>query len=191
VPSGIAKYANPVPLNKTLPASFFLSAKPSWWPSAIAWPPIGPDVSGGSLAGLAGHAHQIPACNCYANVMNGPADGSGAPLSFNADSCYGSLSAVSVNVLQRCGLASFSILRAASGREWIITVQGASASASSPVCVYDLRGRLKRALFPNRASQGYFTYFWDGTDNQGQSLTKGVYVIRGKAAEDGKIMTMF
>jgi hypothetical protein len=189
VPSGIAKYANPVPANKTLPASFFLSAKPSWWPSGIAWPPIGPDVTGGTLAGLAGHAHQIPACNCYANVMNGPADGSGVPLSFNADSCYGSLSAVMVAPRPRYEGASFSIRRASSGREWIITVR--NASAPFPVCVYDLRGRLQRALSPSSESRGGFAYVWDGTDAQGQKLTKGVYVIRGNAGEAGKMVTVF
>jgi hypothetical protein len=94
VPGGIAKYANPVPASRTLPASFFLSAKPSWWPSAIAWPAIGPDVAGGNISNLAGHANRIPACNCYANVMKGPADGSGSVLSFNASDCYGSGSPV-------------------------------------------------------------------------------------------------
>jgi hypothetical protein len=103
VPGAIAKYANPVPASKTLPASFFLPVKPAWWPPAIAWPPIGPDVSGGVLAGLAGHAHQIPACNCYANVMMGPADGSGNPLSFNAAACYGSSAVINpVPIINEC-----------------------------------------------------------------------------------------
>jgi hypothetical protein len=29
-----------------------------------------------------------PAMNCFAGVMGGPADGSGAALSFNAAACY-------------------------------------------------------------------------------------------------------
>ncbi|HVE39815.1 MAG TPA: glycosyl hydrolase family 28-related protein [Planctomycetota bacterium] len=29
----------------TLPASLYLSGKPSWWGSSLPWPPIGPDVS--------------------------------------------------------------------------------------------------------------------------------------------------
>jgi hypothetical protein len=98
VPGGIAKYANPVPANRTLPASFFLSAKPGWWPSGIAWPPIGPDVTGGNISNLAGHANRIPACNCYANVMKGPADGSGDPLSFNAFDCYGAGNPVGISI---------------------------------------------------------------------------------------------
>jgi len=88
VPSSIPNYPNAVPATTTLPASFYLAAKPSWWPSAKAWPPIGPDVTGGNLAGYAGHAYNIPAADCYANVMAGPSDGTGSVLSFNASSCY-------------------------------------------------------------------------------------------------------
>lgn len=120
VPSTIAKYSNPVPTSNALPASFFLSAAPAWWPSSKPWPAIGPDVSGGNIsvcsggsysgmqataasqcgggtlasAGLNGEANSIPAMDCYLNTMNGPADGSGSALTFNASSCYGSASGV-------------------------------------------------------------------------------------------------
>ncbi|MDR3642143.1 MAG: fibronectin type III domain-containing protein [Candidatus Doudnabacteria bacterium] len=87
VPSGIGAYANPVPASQTLPASFYYSAKPAWWPSTIAWPPIGPDVSGGNITGVAGHANIIPAEACY-NSMGGSADGTGNVLTFNAANCY-------------------------------------------------------------------------------------------------------
>lgn len=90
IPSGITNYANPVPASTTLPTSFYLSSEPSWWPSTKPWPPIGPDVSGGNMAGLGGHAYSIPAADCYANVMSGPANGTGSVLSFNAATCYGS-----------------------------------------------------------------------------------------------------
>lgn len=89
VPSGITTYANPIPSSTVLPASFFSSAAPPWWPSTKQWPPIGPDVSGGNLAGLGGHAYTIPAADCYASVMNGPANGTGSVLTFNASTCYG------------------------------------------------------------------------------------------------------
>lgn len=89
VPSGITNFSNPIPAAETLPASFYLSAKPSWWPSAKAWPPIGPDVIGGNITNMAGHAHTNPAADCYLNVMGGPANGSGNPLTFNPDACYG------------------------------------------------------------------------------------------------------
>jgi len=88
VPSGISSYANPVPASSALPPSFYLSAKPSWWPSGKVWPPIGPDVTGGNIPNLAGHAYTIPAQDCYANVMGGPSDGSGSILTFNANTCY-------------------------------------------------------------------------------------------------------
>ena len=72
-------------LTHTLPASFYLTAKPSWWGSA-PWPAIGPDVTSGTF--VAGHANNNPAKNCYENTMGGSI-GAGSPLStFNATSCY-------------------------------------------------------------------------------------------------------
>jgi hypothetical protein len=92
VPSGIANFANPVPTSTTLPASFYLSARPPWWPSAKPWPAIGPDVTGGNIAGYAGHAYSIPAADCYSNAMGGSPDGTGSVLSFNPAACYVSTS---------------------------------------------------------------------------------------------------
>jgi len=95
VPSTIPNYANPVPSTTTLPPSFYLAAKPSWWPSSKPWPAIGPDVTGGNLSGFAGHAYSIPAADCYSSVMGGTATGTGNVLSFNAANCYGSGSGTS------------------------------------------------------------------------------------------------
>jgi hypothetical protein len=81
VPSGLSLCANPVPSTQTLPASFFLFAKPSWW-GTMPWPAIGPDVTGGS--GPGGHSYAIPAQMCYNST---PKDSSGV-LIFNADKCY-------------------------------------------------------------------------------------------------------
>jgi hypothetical protein len=113
VPSGITNFANPVPSSNTLPPSFYLSSKPSWWGGSIPWPAVGPDVSSGNLnicvggtnrgayvlnsgqcpgstlAGLAGRANAIPALNCYYNVMGGDPLGAGSALNFNATACYG------------------------------------------------------------------------------------------------------
>ena len=49
----------------------------------------GPDVTTGAVAGLAGHVNTLPAEDCYLHMMGGPADGSGAVLTFDAASCYG------------------------------------------------------------------------------------------------------
>ena len=87
VPSGLSQFANPVPPTQVLPASFYLSAKPSWFGS-VPWPPIGPDVTGGNIANVGGHAYKIPSQVCYSTVMGGPVDGVGNALSFNADTCY-------------------------------------------------------------------------------------------------------
>ena len=86
VPSGLSQFANPVPLNGNLPESLYLSAKPSWWGSAIPWPPIGPDVTGGS--GPGGRAHNIPAHVCYDRTSK-----TNGILNFNANNCYGSTTA--------------------------------------------------------------------------------------------------
>jgi hypothetical protein len=91
VPSALtgaqAPYSNPLPVDHTLPASFYLAGKPAWWPPAKAWPPIGPDVTGGNIAGVGGHAYTIPAQDCFA-LIGGPADGTGPVRTFNPANCY-------------------------------------------------------------------------------------------------------
>jgi len=81
--------SNPVPGTQSLPPSFYYSTRPGWWPSAKAWPPIGPDVTGGNIAGVGGHAYTIPAQDCFTNVMKAKADGTGPVVTFNANTCYG------------------------------------------------------------------------------------------------------
>lgn len=89
IPSGLTDgYANPVPASQTLPNSFFATGKPSWWGS-VNWPLVGPDVSGGNVPGVGGHAYLNPAANCYLNTMSGPVAGTGGVLTFNAANCYG------------------------------------------------------------------------------------------------------
>lgn len=95
VPSALAgdqaPYSNPVPGSQTLPASLYLSRQPVWWPGVKPWPAIGPDVTGGNIPNVAGHAYTIPAQDCYTAMMLGPADGTGSVLPFNAASCYPSV----------------------------------------------------------------------------------------------------
>jgi len=90
VPSGLSQYANPVPSNQNLPASFFLSARPDWWGTPWGtppWPAIGPDVTGGP--GPGGHSYEIPAELCYDHTSK---DSSGI-LNFNSNSCFTSSTA--------------------------------------------------------------------------------------------------
>ena len=125
VPTAAPTYPNPVPANQTLPASFYLSSKPSWFGS-IPWPAVGPDVSSGNVGqcagtfdtagkfnGLAatsssqcagsalntawaGHVNANPAMACYF-TMGGLPDGTGPALSFNGSACYGTSSSSSPN----------------------------------------------------------------------------------------------
>jgi len=93
VPSSLsgaqAAYSNPVPPDQTLPASFYLPGRPGWWPAGKAFPPIGPDVTGGNIANVGGHAYTIPAQDCFTSI-GGPADGTGPVRSFNPLNCYAS-----------------------------------------------------------------------------------------------------
>ena len=125
VPTGAPVYLNSIPTKgdtgagqAALPASFYLSSRPSWFGS-IPWPAIGPDVSGGNVgqcsgtlntagqqAGVAatsssqctgtslttpawgGHINAIPAMACYLTTMGGKPDGTGSALAFDAKTCY-------------------------------------------------------------------------------------------------------
>jgi hypothetical protein len=84
VPISLTQYANSLPGAQTLPASFYLQGKPSsWWATpwgAPSWPAIGPDVAGGNISGVGGHAYKIPAQLCFENI--------GGLASFNAATCY-------------------------------------------------------------------------------------------------------
>jgi hypothetical protein len=86
--SGAPTYPGLSSPSQTLPSSFYLSSQPSWWPSSIPWPTVGPDVSGGNVSNVGGHVYLNPAANCYLNVMGGKTDGSSGALTFNANNCY-------------------------------------------------------------------------------------------------------
>jgi hypothetical protein len=126
VPSGLsgsqAAYANPVPSSHTLPASFYYSSQPSWWPSGKPWPIIGPDITGGNLLTCSSgvqtrslvtaaaqcpsgtttayggsHAYSNPAMDCYQS-LGGLANGTGPQLTnFSATTCYGASGSVSIS----------------------------------------------------------------------------------------------
>jgi hypothetical protein len=108
-----APFSNPCPSSQTLPASFYYTSAPSWWPSGKPWPPIGPDIAsgnilvctsgiynrslvtsasacaGGSSSQVAGgRANSIPAMDCYLS-LGGLPNGTGPALrNFNEASCY-------------------------------------------------------------------------------------------------------
>jgi hypothetical protein len=98
VPAGLSLYANPVPPNNSLPASFYLPARPSWWGTGRPWPGIGPDVTNGDISAVGGHANTIPARRCREsqNPSLMPPDYEPDPINqpgafvrtFNANACY-------------------------------------------------------------------------------------------------------
>lgn len=91
VPSGLKAtqtiFVNPVPASTTLPSSFLYTSTPSWWTSGKAFPPIGPDVTTGTISGVGGHVNTIPAQDCY-NNMGGNVNGTSGVLTFDPTTCY-------------------------------------------------------------------------------------------------------
>src|SRR5215475_10451738 len=79
IPAGVT-----VPTDQVIPNSYSYSGRPAWWPTSIAWPPIGPDVAGGN-GDTSGHVNKIPAQACWEsrNLLTGG--------SFNASACYGAM----------------------------------------------------------------------------------------------------
>lgn len=73
-------------ISHSLPPSFYLSHRPTWW-GHMPFPSTGPDITGG--IGPHGHSYGNPAQFCYLKIMGGSDGGTGGPLTFNADACYG------------------------------------------------------------------------------------------------------
>lgn len=79
VPSSLPIYANPVPSSHTLPNSFyganFTAFSTTPW-GTVPNPPIGPDVSGGAIAGpygVGGYANMLPSMLTFLNTTPDPA----------------------------------------------------------------------------------------------------------------------
>jgi hypothetical protein len=104
--SGIAYInGNSVPSSHALPASFYLSAQPTFWTTPFGtppWPAIGPDVTGGTAPdGVGGYTYSIPAQLCLANtavdtnyqrsgsILSATANGTTATLTFSGDGTVG------------------------------------------------------------------------------------------------------
>jgi hypothetical protein len=71
---------------KTLPSSFYLPSKPTWFGS-VDFPPIGPDVTCASdcIPSAGNHASKIPAQLCYETTTK---DAGGFLTAFDANACY-------------------------------------------------------------------------------------------------------
>lgn len=89
--SSVATFPGLASPSQTLPASFYLSAKPAWWGSA-PWPAIGPDVTCTSncVSNAGNKANKIPARLCYeASAKNG----NGYLTAYDPSTCYASTAA--------------------------------------------------------------------------------------------------
>jgi hypothetical protein len=84
VPSALSTYPNAVPFGTALPTSMYLTSRPAWF-GAAAWPPIGPDVTGGNVSGLGGHVNKIPARLHFEACTQ---DGARLLTNFNGNSYY-------------------------------------------------------------------------------------------------------
>ena len=80
-----------VPGDQVIPNSYRYASRPAWLPAIVAWPPIGPDVTGGT-GDSSGHVNKIPAQLCWENrkLPGG---------TFNASACYGRPPAAPTNVI--------------------------------------------------------------------------------------------
>jgi hypothetical protein len=95
LPPGGIVYCNQVPGSQTLPNSFYLSAKPSWF-GAVPWPPIGPAVTcvgDNCQTGVGNHVNKIPARLCWeSQSLDYAPDPVSEPdafvRTFNATACY-------------------------------------------------------------------------------------------------------
>lgn len=95
VPTGGSYYTVSVPGDQVLPNSFYTDEDgvAAWWKPVTGaqppFPPIGPDVTGGNIAGVDGYAYKIPAQQCYENNMADDEDYAGTTVRvFDADDCY-------------------------------------------------------------------------------------------------------
>ena len=70
--------------------------------------------------------------------------------------------------------------------EAIVTYDIVNLTGGAPVSVevYDLAGRLRRVVHSDLDSSGRYQRSWDGTDDSGQLMAPGVYLMRVEIAAD-------
>jgi len=126
VPTGLTDgFANSVPANNNLPASYYYSVKPSFIPASKAWPLAGPDVSGGNVgycvggtnanqwvistmaspcpggtfnSYAGGRVYSNPAMDCYLLTMGGSPSGGTTIYSFDSNTCYPPTSSYTITI---------------------------------------------------------------------------------------------
>jgi hypothetical protein len=86
LPAGV-----PIPGNQSLVHSHHYASRPTWFPASVAWPLIGPDVTGGNAV-PSGHVNKSPAQLCWENSRLETGS------SFNAAACYGPAPAAPANL---------------------------------------------------------------------------------------------
>lgn len=89
VPTSLSFYPQQIPSTQVLPSSLYLANKPNYFSfSGVPFPPIGPDVTGGDIANVGGHAYRNPARKCFEVTMGGTFADT-APKTFSRTNCYG------------------------------------------------------------------------------------------------------
>lgn len=144
IPSGVS-----VPGTQSLPASLYLSSKPSWF-GATAWPAIGPDVSGFNNDTIA----HIPAQVCYnLIVQNGY---------FDAGNCYYNVNTAAFTIVDNIP-PTVSMSAPANGA----TVSGSSvvvsATASDNVAVAGVQFQLDSLNLGSEDVAAPYQVLWDTT----------------------------
>lgn len=146
VPSSDATCSNSVPSSQTLPTSLYTATRPTYFTitgiGTQPWPLNGPDVTGGAIAGVAGHANKTPAQLVYeATSGNSIANFNPALYGGNtifAASCTQAIVAAAIasaqpgdTVAVPAGTCSWSGGITLSG----ITLQGPGKNAASPTII--------------------------------------------------------
>ena len=68
-----------------------------------------------------------------------------------------------------------------------------SAESDVKLCIFNIKGQLVSTVVDRNLMQGYYKYFWHGTDSYGKELASGIYiaklVVREKSAQKTHILT--
>lgn len=165
----------------TLPASFYLASKPSWWGS-LAYPANGPDVTGGTIDStiLGGHAYGNPAYACYNSLGR---DSLGVKL-FDANTCYYSSPSVAAPTLSPSpggygSAQTVSISTSTSGATICYTTDSSTPTTNGAgSCVHGSIYSVPFTVSSTTTVKAIGTL----SGSSDSSITTGVYTINGAAA---------